>query len=67
MSDPLTAVFNAESTSSSVTFPVVLDNLVESNETFDLVLTVPPTTSISTGSPRIARAIIIDSTGNMSI
>ena len=67
MSDTLTAVFDAESTSSSVSFPVLLDDLVESNETFDLQLFVPQTQSIRTGSPSIARAIIIDSTGITSI
>ena len=67
MSDPLIASFSAGSTSSSVSFPVILDNLVESNETFDLLLTVPQSQSIRTGNPSIATAIIIDSTGNMSV
>ena len=65
MSDPLIATFTAGSETSSVLFPVVLDNIVESNETFDVRLTVPPGlgASIRTGSPNFAIATIIDSTG----
>ena len=63
----MTATFNAESTMSSVTFPVVLDNIVESNETFGVSLRVPSnlSPSITSSSPSIATAIIIDSTGNV--
>lgn len=63
MSDTLIATFTAGSTTSSVSFPVVLDNVTESDETFDVILTVPQTRSIRTGSPSTATAIIIDSTG----
>lgn len=69
MSDVLIATFTANSTTSSVSFPVLLDNVVEGNETFEVVLRVPTnlSPSIVTGRPSSAMVIIIDSTGIMNI
>lgn len=68
MSDSLTATFTAGSDTTSVSFPVVLDNIVEPmNETFDMFLTELPGQSIRIGNLRNARAFIIDSTGIITI
>ena len=68
MSRPLIATFTAGSVTSSVSFPVVLDNIVEpTNETFNVALTVPPTPSIRAGNRRVATVTIIDSTGIMIV
>ena len=59
----------ANSTTASVSFPVVLDDIEETNETFDVSLMVPSSLapSIQAGSPRFARATIIDSTGIVNV
>ena len=68
VSDPLTATFTAGSTTSSVSFPIVLDNVVEPSETFDVSLMVPLNLSPSIrANPRNARATITDSTGTMNV
>ena len=69
VSDPMTATFTAGSTTSSVSFPIVLDNLVEPSETFDVSLMVPSSLrpSITAGSPQSAVVTITDSTGTVDV
>ena len=69
MSEPLIATFMANSTNASVSFPIVLDDIEEPDETFDVLLMVPSslTPSIKAGSPRLATATITDSTGIVNI
>lgn len=67
MSNPLTASFAAGSSTSSVAFPVILDDVTERNEMFLMSLSVPAAFSsfLRVSSPSSATATIIDSTGNV--
>ena len=69
MSEPLIATFMANSTIASVSFPIVLDDIEEPDETFDVSLMVPSrlAPSIQAGSPRLATATITDSTGIVNV
>ena len=69
VSNPLTASFAAGSSTSSVAFPVILDNVSERNEMFLMSLSVPEAFSsfLRVSSPSSATGIIIDSTGNVFI
>ena len=64
----MTATFTAGSTTSSVSFPIVLDNIVEPSETFAISLEVPSNLrpSITAGSPQDAVVTITDSTGTVN-
>jgi len=58
----ITAVFNAGSTVSNVNVPVMTDNIVEGQETFNLEL-MSNIARITMGSRATATGVITDSTG----
>ena len=61
---PLTATFDSGMTMSSVSVPVMDDNIVERNETFNVILKIPPSVNrrIMTDAQNIAMVTITDST-----
>lgn len=60
---PLTATFASGAVVSRVSVPVFADSQIESNEQFDLMLTIP--SSLREGLITMATGIIIDSTGTL--
>jgi len=62
-STPITATFTAGTTSTTIDVPVTSDNATEDSETFDLLLTIPPSlSSIVLGDISTAIGNITDST-----
>jgi len=59
------ATFSAEETTTSLNISVYRDDIFESNETFDILLSLPPflNLNIKVDNNDSAKAIIIDSTG----
>lgn len=60
----LTATFNAGFRTSTVNVPVMMDNIVEGQETFDLTV-MSDIPRITTGPRSTATGVIIDSTGQL--
>ena len=60
------ATFNAGDTTTLFKIPVYSDDMVEYNEMFDIVLSLPPS-RIEVGDNSSAEGIIIDSTGKNNV
>ena len=66
---PLTATFASGMTMSNVSVPVMMDNIIEGHEEFDLTLNVSSSLApaITAGSTDRAVGVIIDSTSKRFI
>jgi len=62
---PLSATFSIGIIMTSVTIPIIEDSVIETDEEFDLIFTIPLSISdvVIFGTEMIATGVIIDSTG----
>ena len=59
----MTATFNSRSRSARVTVQIMMDDIVEGEEEFNLIINIPSSLNgITAGSPSTAVAVIQDST-----
>lgn len=63
VSTPLAASIPAGQNSTTVTVPILQDNVIEENEVFSLELDLVPIPQVSLAAVRTAIGIILDSTG----
>ena len=60
---PLTATFASGMTTSSVSVPVIIDNIVEMDEEYVITLNQPTVRGVTLGTITMATGIIMDATG----
>jgi len=68
-STPLLTTFSIGTNTTNISIPIIEDNVIETNEEFDLMFTIPLSISdvINAGTEMIATGVIIDSTGKCLI
>ena len=68
ISTPLLATFSASTTTANINVPISEDDIIETEEVFNLTFTIPLSINdmIITGTERIATGVIIDSTSKYS-
>ena len=69
ISVPITTTFTAGTTITTVNVAVIMDDILEKSETFDVTFTIPPSLKyqVIPGAISEAVGIITDSTGNIFV